>query len=175
MNAFVLRPEDPRVMAKLIELLQDKDTNVKNVAIGHAGSTVGALAQPGSGVVALRVLPEPTEEAEVLQLLDQVESAVKRLQDTGDGLDEGQRRIIDEVILPLLNELRGLFTTTAETSAGLRLSRLRSIFTLGNVAGAAKGVALSTSTLANTPEASGAVVEAVKKLEPIIRLIGDLV
>ncbi len=174
MSAFIRVPGDPRVRAKLVAMLADKNTEVRNAAIAHSASFVSAMGE-NTAVGALRVIPDPAQHEEALALLNALERAIKRLQDTGDGLDEGQRRIVDEVILPALEGLRRLFSGGVGHCARAQKNRLLTIFSLGNVIGAAKGVALATTTLANTPEAAATVFDAAQKLEPVFHLIGDLV
>ena len=172
LNAFIRVPNDLRVRAKLTEMLADDDVNVRDAAIGKAQLVLSAMADPvATGV--LRVLPDPSQAQAALDLLDELERAVKRLQDIG-GLDDGQRLIIDDIVLATINELRSLFSGTAETSEDLRDRRLLSILTLGRVMGAAKGLALATTTLASADKASANVAEVVEHLEPVFHLITSL-
>ena len=156
---------------RLNELLEDGDFEVRNVAIGAVASLdhSGGLAGPAS---VLFVIPDDSQRQEALGLLDRLERAVNTLQDLG--LDDGQNQIVNDLVLPDIEELKRLFGAQSADLDTVISERKRGIVTLGHAKGAAEALALGTAAVANAEKAAAKVKGAAEMLSPLMDLLKGL-
>jgi len=160
---------DNSVLFALFKRLGDVEPTVKNVAL----QAVPQLAAAPTGQVdalALYVLPDSSRRDEALDLLDKLRSAVRTLQDLG-GLDDSQNRIIDEVIFPTIDLVRGLLAEQLPTQEATTAGRGEAVSGLGQLAGASKALttaAAGVSVTANFPAALDNVGRAAHAVQPVI-------
>lgn len=164
--AAILRgnPNDAAARSALFALMQDPDGGVAATAIGTLGDLLSAQEQDVSSV-AVFLIADSEARRDTLDLLDRMERAVHVLQDLG--LDEAQNQIVETILLPAILELKNLLSLPVESPAVTDDARSTSRFRLGSLAGAAKALALTVSSL-------GEADEAIENLRSGAEAIGDV-
>lgn len=117
----------PKFRERVLELLSEPETGIRNQAIAALETMELPEAEAGTGF-SLHVIPDDTERSEALALLDELARAVKMLQDLG--LDEGQNLIIDELILPRIDELKRWLGDSVESVQQVAEQRKHSLLSL---------------------------------------------
>ena len=163
---------NPKAQARLFLLLEDDDSRVRNFAIQTVGQ-MELAGGPEGAASALFLIPDHDQREEGSALLDGLDRAVKTLQDLG--LDDGQDRIVDELILPKIAALKELFGVETTSIDEVITARKRSLVTLSGVIEAAKAFALGTSAVANADEAAATVTGTAEALSPLLEMFKGLV
>ncbi|HYM16697.1 MAG TPA: HEAT repeat domain-containing protein [Dehalococcoidia bacterium] len=156
-------PSDPEVTTRLFALLGDSP-NVRS-AVLRAVPTLDAPSGQVGDQLSLRVIPDPAKQDEALDLLSQLEHSVFVLEELG--LDEGQHRIVDELILPTLQELKLLLSSGATDPSQVQDRRKRSASRIGTVVGAAQALALTVPVIAEAGQAAENVRHAANAVQPL--------
>lgn len=160
-----------RASARVFQLISDPDHNIRNRVMAAIESMEFHETERGAEA-ALRVIPDDGEREEAIQLLDQLERAVKMLQDLG--LDQGQNLIVDDLILPKITELRKLFGATSASVEQVVEQRKHGVLSLGTLLGSAQALALATTAVANADEAAQTLRTAAENLSPVVDMFGRL-
>ena len=175
-TALAQLPNDLEARTRLFAMMSDPAQNVREFAIRALPGLAHAVTQ-GPDVPYLRVIPEDDRRSEVLGLLKELERAVNVLQDLG--LDDSHRKVVDDLIIPVISELRLILASAAEDLAAVQERRRRSILRIGTVTGAARAVALgaplATSTIGNLDEAADNVIRVADALQPWGEILFDLI
>ena len=133
--------EDARIRARFIEMLGDGDSDLRNTAIGVVSKMDHSGTQEGQSP-ALYVISSPTAREEALKVLKELETAIHKLRDVGD-LKERQVAVVDEIMVPAINDLKGLFgaalSDPGEQLNSRKLAVRKGSVLIGAVMAAAKG------------------------------------
>ena len=105
---------------------------------------------------------------------EDLETAAHKLRDLSE-LNEGQAEIIDELMLPRIEELKILLGSTLQTSANQLEARKRSFDIGGALIGTVKATAYGMTSLANAPKAYQTVYNAAAALKPLIDSLPGLI
>lgn len=170
-NVLVQVTTSAKVRDRILQLISDPDADIR-INVMAAVSKMefeGGTADPRA---ALRVIPDEDNREEAIRLLDELESAVKMLQDIG--LAEGQDLVVDDLILPRIAELRQLFKGASVDVEHVVEQRKHGLLTLGTVTGSAKALALGTAAVANADEAAQTVANAAEGLFSVVDMLGGL-
>jgi len=172
LQSIMYVPTDKRVAETVLMLLDDEDPEIQRAAIQASGALLKKTTDTGASATVM-VFPESEARRVALDLLNAIESAVKRLQDTSE-LEQGHHELIDKEILPSIASLKMLFREAATSRDHLREKRGASIFSLGRLKGAILGLQLTTTTIASSDDAGKVLAESAEKLEPIVDLLKSL-
>lgn len=169
---YLAGSNEVRARQKLYSLVSDADAAVRDAAIAH----VPALAEKPTQAegTTLTVFQNADEQKEALELLEDLESAAHKLRDLSE-LNEGQAEIIDELMLPRIEELKVLLGSTLETSAEQRNARRQSFDIGGALIGTVKATAYGMTSLATAPKAYQTVYNAAEALRPMIDSLSGLI
>lgn len=166
-------PRTPPVERSLVQLLDDTSVEVKSAALAAyyemprfpLVDDFNDIGPPSVTVEAGRtfaLLPDEGTKVDAIDLLADVRRAVLTLQDLG--LDQGQNRIVDELILPRLDDLSALIDCPLDASEHLPEVRGRFAFHWGGVAAAARALGFGTTGLAQADEAGENIVVLAEKM-----------
>ena len=165
-----LPARDPEVRTALFRLMGDNDREVRDFAIGLLPELANA---PNSGVAisALRVLADPEQEGQALELLDRLERSVHTLQDLG--LEPAQNDIVNKIILPSISELRAILPAESADSAEVASSRRTAVQRLGGLLGSTNALATIIVGAANVDDALANFEAAAAEVSTILGWILD--
>jgi hypothetical protein len=164
--------DKPDVEARLFELVSDPNDDIKNTVMQAIGaSNLGRGLE--SAEAALHVIPNDALRATTLELLDELDRAVRLLQDLG--LTEGQDLIVNDLILPKIRELRQIFGSVAADLQEASEQRKSSLVTSHHVVGAAQALALAATGIADADDAVRNVQSAAANVIPALQAIWQFV
>jgi hypothetical protein len=159
-QALASVPSDPRSRARLHALLSDPNPNVKMFAVQQFPMLRSTpVAAPSSG---LRVVPDDTQRDDLLKLLGELERAIYVLDETD--LDDTQRAILMQEMLPRTQLLQTLVDSSVETSEAARADRRNTLVTASRLTGAASALNLAIDIAGKSDEAA----ENVKRVSHMI-------
>lgn len=166
----------PEVSSFLAELAADGEVDdaLRNMAFDALyGDVAERLKEQPTASLNLRVLESDGDREQALEFIDELRSAILKLEDLG--VDDEQREIINAEILPLLSSLEHLLgEARAESSGELEVNRREAVWGLGRVTGLGQALAISATGLANADEAVATVRAGVAQLGPVGEMIWNL-
>ena len=162
------------IHSRLIAMLQDDSPQIRNRVIDVVADFDLDTTPAASASNALYVIADPTGREEALDVLNDLEGAVKTLQDLGE-LTPGQHEIIDDLILPDINELRDLLGTEYADYDTVLPNRKKSLITLSGLFRTTQAISMGSTGIANVDEAVENVRKAGEFLAPIISDVGGLI
>ncbi len=163
--------ENPRVRERVEEMVSDPDANIRNnVMKAVAEMDFGPAKEAGE--VGFHLIQDAELRSEAISLLEELERAVKMLQDLG--LDEGQNLIVNDLILPKIAQLSASLTAEVADAEEVVAERRRGILNVGTLKGSAHALALATATVANADEAAATVVKAAEGLGVVGEMLAHL-
>ena len=170
-NFLAAIPSNVKARARIFELLEDNVVSVRNIAITAVGRMDHA-GGPEGAATALYVISDDGLREEALEILDELDSAVKTLQDLGD-LSDGQNEIVDKLILPDIEDLKQIFGGEHESFDSVVPERKRSLITLGGLIQTAKAFSMGATGIANVDEAAANLMKAAERLNPVVDAVKD--
>ena len=165
-------PANVKARSALYKLLDDGQPDVKNIAIAAVGK-MDHTGSPGAAT-ALYVIPDDEDRKEAIEILDQLEAAVNFLQEMAD-LTPGQDEIVNNLILPDIAQLKGIFGAEYDAWDQVVPNRKQSLITVSGAYRAAEALVLSVAGLANVDEAAANVTKAANLLPPIVEAIKNTI
>ncbi len=165
---------DPEIARLILQLLDDEAENVKQSVV-QTLPTLGAAAgeRRSSDAISLLVLPDSADRALALGLIEELDRAVRVVEDLG--VDEAQHRVIDELILPTISELKQLLNFSAADPRQVREQRKRSVFRIESVMGAARALALAIPVVAEAGPAADNIQRAAEAMHPVAEQLMRLI
>jgi hypothetical protein len=162
----------PGFRRRTLELLSDADTNLRNKALSALPNINAAdIDIPGS--VTLYVIPDDDLREHAATILSELDLAIHKIRDQGD-LGEQAIAVVDEVILPKLNELKSLLQSTASSVEQVTVGREQGIFGLNILQGSIQALAAGISVVGNVDEAAANVTTVASKLPGLAERLMDL-
>lgn len=170
----LIEVRDPRAREHIYSLVSDTDRELREAAMAAIPEATKMPSSNATGTAALTVFKDADDQQDAVELLEQLEHATHTLRDMGD-LNEGQVAIIDDLMLPRIQELNDLFGTRPASRDDQLAARKRAFGTGSILIGSAMAAAQGIDGLAKAGEPYQAVSNAAGALHSLLESLPDLI